>query len=112
MPQSPRSRARVAVNRLPEILEAIRRREPRADAKSEIKVSAPHARSAYLSYTRLSGPRESVLEYAAYLFSEDRNRGAARIDVDAVEKDEGGVLTLLLSRSLYEAADEEGATGG
>jgi hypothetical protein len=101
-----RSRARAAVNRLPEILEAIRRRQPRADAKAEIKVSAPHARSAYLSYTRLSGPRESVLEYAAYLFAEDSGHGAARLDLDAVERDDQGILTLLLSRSLYEAPPE------
>jgi len=105
MAHTPRPRARAAVNRLPEILEAIRRREPRAEAKGDIKVSAPHARSAYLSYTRLSGPRESVLEYAAYLFAEDRGHGAAKLDLDAVERDDQGILTLLLSRSLYEAPE-------
>ena len=76
-------------------------RTPRADAASRVEVSAPHARSAYLAYTRLSGPRDDVLDYAAYLFATDTNTGAARLDLDAVEKDAGGVLTLLLSRSLY-----------
>ena len=64
-------------------------------------VSAPHARSAYLAYMRLAGPRDDVLDYAAYLFSTDTGQGAAQLDLDAVEKEGHGELTLLLSRSLY-----------
>jgi hypothetical protein len=106
MPKRPRP-DEAAVNRLPELLDAIRGHAPSADAKKEVTVSAPHARSAYLSYTRLSGPREAVLGYAAYLFSEDRGHGASRLDLDAVERDENGTLTLLLSRSLYEAPEQD-----
>jgi len=88
-------------NRLEQLLAEIRRRPPRREAKSDVTVSAPHARSAYLSYTRVAGPRDAVLDYAAYLFAEDRGVGAAALDLDAVECDEPESLTLLLSRSLY-----------
>jgi hypothetical protein len=95
---------RPAVRHTPPI-DAIRaliaERTPRADAVERIQVSAPHARSAYLAYTRLSGPRDDVLDYAAYLFATDTGQGVARLDLDAVERDEGGELRLLLSRSLY-----------
>ena len=76
-------------------------RAPRAEAVDRIVVSAPHARSAYLLYTRLAGPRDDVLDYAAYLFASDTGQGVARLDLDAVERDADGELTLLLSRSLY-----------
>jgi hypothetical protein len=76
-------------------------RTPRPDAAARVQVSAPHARSAYLAYTRLAGARDDVLDYAAYLFATDAGQGAARLDLDAVERDAGGELTLLLSRSLY-----------
>jgi hypothetical protein len=80
----------------------IAERTPSADA-SRVRITAPHARSAYLAYTRLAGPRDDVLAYAAYLFATDTGQGAARLDVDAVERDADGELALLLSRSLYEA---------
>jgi hypothetical protein len=80
---------------------AIDARTPSADAVAHVKVTAPHARSAYLAYTRLSGPRDAVLDYAAYLFATDTGKGAAKLDLDAVERDADGELTLLLSRSLY-----------
>ncbi|AHG89009.1 hypothetical protein J421_1472 [Gemmatirosa kalamazoonensis] len=79
----------------------IAERTPRADAVARVQVSAPHARSAYLAYTRIAGPRDDVLDYTAYLFATDTNTGAARLDLDAVERDADGELTLLLSRSLY-----------
>src|SRR5687767_13802460 len=79
----------------------IAERTPRADAFANVKVSAPHARSAYLAYTRLAGPRDDVLDYAAYLFATDTGIGHARLDLDAVERDDGDELRLLLSRSLY-----------
>ncbi len=80
-------------------------RTPRPEAIAQITVSAPHARSAYLAYTRLAGPRDDVLDYAAYLFATDTNTGPARLDLDAVERDANGHLSLLLSRSLYSAAE-------
>src|SRR4051812_40166110 len=83
------------------MLALIAQRTPRAEAVEHVTVSAPHARSAYLAYSRLAGPRDDVLDYAAYLFATDTNAGAAKWDLDAVEKDAGGELTLLLSRSLY-----------
>ena len=81
----------------------IAERTPRAEAAANVTVSAPHARSAYLAYMRLAGPRDDVLDYAAYLFSTDTGQGAAQLDLDAVEKEGNGELTLLLSRSLYSA---------
>ena len=89
MPKTQRIRAEIAA------------RTPNAEAKARVEVSAPHARSAYMAYTRLSGPRDDVLDYAAYLFASDTGEGAAVLEVDAVERDEGGRLTLLLWRSLY-----------
>lgn len=80
----------------------IAERTPRAEAVTRVRVSAPHARSAYLAYTRLAGPRDDVLDYAAYLFATDTGVGAARLDLDAVERDDGTELRLLFSRSLYE----------
>ena len=84
---------------------AIRReidaRTPRAEARARVEVTAPHARSAYMAYTRLSGPRDDVLDYAAHLFATDAGEDAAALQVDAVERDERGELTLLLWRSLY-----------
>lgn len=85
------------------LLALIARRPPRAEAVREVRVSAPHARSAYLAYTRLAGPREAVLDYAAHLLATDPGRGADRLDLDAIERDDGTELTLLFSRSLYEA---------
>jgi hypothetical protein len=79
----------------------IAERTPRAEAVERVEVSAPHARSAYLAYMRLAGPRDDVLDYAAYLFATDTNQGVARLDLDAVERDADGEMTLLLSRSLY-----------
>jgi hypothetical protein len=84
-----------------EIRALIATRRPRADAAANVQITAPHARSAYLLYTRLAGPRDDVLDYAAYLFASDTGKGAARLDIDAVERDADGELTLLLSRSLY-----------
>jgi hypothetical protein len=79
-------------------------RTPRPEAKARLQVTAPHARSAYMAYTRLSGPRDDVLDYAAYLFATDTGRDAAALQIDAVERDEGGELTLLLWRSLYDGS--------
>ena len=89
------------VSAIDRIRAEIAERTPRAEAAASVTVSAPHARSAYLAYTRLAGPRDDVLDYAAYLFSTDTGRGAAQLDLDAVEKEGPGELTLLLSRSLY-----------
>ena len=82
----------------------IAERTPRADAAARVTIGAPHARSAYLAYTRLAGPRDDVLDYAAYLLASDLPHGA-RWELDAVERDADGELTLLLSRSLYEAPE-------
>lgn len=76
-------------------------RAPRAEAAEQITITAPHARSAYLQYSRLAGPRDHVLDYVAYLFATDTGKGHARWDLDAVEKDADGELSLLLSRSAY-----------
>jgi len=101
-PTAPRTAAPARVTPPIETVRAlIAERVPRAEAAARVQVSAPHARSAYLAYTRLAGARDDVLDYAAYLFASDTNTGAARLDLDAVERDADGEMTLLLSRSLY-----------
>jgi hypothetical protein len=97
-PPAPRARPTPPIETVRALIDA---RTPRAEAVERVQVSAPHARSAYLAYTRLAGPRDDVLDYAAYLFASDTNTGVARLDLDAVERDADGEMTLLLSRSLY-----------
>ena len=101
LPGSPHA----AHERLQLLLEEIAARRPRAEAARRVRVSAPHARSAYLAYMRLSGPRDDVLDYAATLLEEDRRRaGADRLPLElvAIEAETDEELTLLFSKSLYE----------
>lgn len=94
------------VQRMEDVRDELARRVGRASAAARVRVSAPLARTCYLAYTRLAGPRDDVLDYAAYLLAADRaERPAAlgALDLDAVESEGGGELTLLLSRALYNA---------
>jgi len=103
---TPRHRpSHAAHERLQLLLEEIEARTPRAEAARRVRVSAPHARSAYLSYMRLAGPRDDVLDYAAELLADDRRRpGSERapLELVAIEAETDEELTLLFSKSLYE----------
>jgi hypothetical protein len=79
----------------------IRNRPLRATAGLQIKVSAVPIRTCYETLTRLRGPREAVLDYAAALFADDAT-GAARpmppLALEEAHTEDGGqILVLLLS---------------
>jgi hypothetical protein len=78
--------------------EQIARRTPRPGAERRIAVSATPHLERFDDDTRLSGPRDDVLDYAAFLFATDTGYGDTRLDVASVEFDDGGELTLLLRR--------------
>ena len=85
--------------------EQIRRRAPRPAAGRRLTVSAPPldgaARGAerVVDYTRLSGPRDDVMDYAAFLFATDTGWGETALDLVAIEED-GETLTVILGRPL------------
>jgi hypothetical protein len=88
------------------VREQIRRRTPRPGAGRRLAVTARADRLEAASgldrsvdYTRLSGPRDDVLDYAAFLFATDTGWGATALDVVAIEED-GDTLTLLLGKPL------------
>lgn len=80
----------------------IRYRPLRAAARSQIKVSTVPIRTCYETLTRLSGPLEAVLDYAAFLFADDAVSAAPATPPLALEEahieDDGATLSLLLSR--------------
>jgi hypothetical protein len=67
---------------------------PGAQCRVQISSDAPHGRGARC--TRVSGPRDDVLGYAAYLFATDTGFGETALQIEAVEEDETGALTLVL----------------
>jgi hypothetical protein len=84
----------------------IERRMPRPGADRRLAVTA-RARAAELDdrsvdYTRLSGAREDVLDYAAFLFATDTGWGDTALSLVAIEED-GETLTLLLGKPLEES---------
>lgn len=90
------------------IRELLRQRRPRADAEHEVEVSAPPARSVYISNMRITGPRESVLDYAAFLLApgwEAPDGSHTHPELVAVEHDREGELTLLLTRPTFGGGD-------
>jgi hypothetical protein len=102
MPHPPHDRLRA-------LLEEIANRAPRPEAARRVRVGTPHARSVYLSYVRLAGPREDVLDYAASLLEADARRagaaghaGGTTLELVAIEAETDEELTLLFSKPLYE----------
>ena len=78
----------------------IRHRSPRPGAVSRIAVSSPPSRLRFLDYTRLSGPRDDVLDYAAFLFATDTGWGDTALELVSVEDEDGDNLTVLLAKPL------------
>jgi hypothetical protein len=79
-------------------------RAPRESAKSEIQMRFVPLRTCYESCTRLIGPREAVLDYAAALFSDAATRPGPtpQLMLEEAHSDDGGeTLSLLLSRGTY-----------
>lgn len=84
----------------------IQHRRPRESARSEIEVAYVPLRTCYETATRLVGPRESVLDYAAVLFAEAAARKGPKpspsLAVDEVHFNEDGeTMSVLLSQGLY-----------
>lgn len=81
----------------------IRTRKPRESAVSEIQVGSVPVRTCYETMTRLIGPVDSVLDYAAWLFTED-GAGKTSVPVPPLSVEEAhtdfatGIMTLVLSR--------------
>jgi hypothetical protein len=81
--------------------EQIGRRMPSPAAERRVAVSATApVREPFFDYTRISGPRDDVLGYAAFLFATDTGWGDTALDVAAIERDDGETLTLLLAKPL------------
>ena len=78
----------------------IRHRSPRPGAVSRIVVSTPPSRLRSVDYTRLSGPRDDVLDYAAFLFATDTGWGDTALELVSVEEDDEDTLTVLLAKPL------------
>lgn len=88
--EAPRARRRLR--------EDIRARMPRPGAVSRLVISNPPSHVRFLDYTRLSGPRDDVLDYAAFLFATDTGWGETALELVAIESDEPERLTLVLAK--------------
>jgi hypothetical protein len=80
------------------VREEITHHAPRPGAMRRVSFEAPAAPDGTVDYTRLSGPRADVLDYAALLFATDSGYGATALKLVAVEQDDEERLTLLLGR--------------
>ncbi len=85
----------------------IRLRKPRQDAASDIEISSIPMRTCYETMTRLNGPVDSVLDYAAWLFSEDKSNQPGPTPPLTIEEAHSdfstGIMTLVLSRGSFTA---------
>ena len=84
-------------------------RPPREAARTEIVITSVPLRACKETLTRLIGPRDAVLDYAAALFAEDATCPAPPSHPLTLEEahveDDGEMLSLLLSRGMYTACD-------
>ena len=102
----PNTNAQSALPTMPEALTTIiRRRAPRASAKSKIVESLVPMRTCYETMTRLVGPADSVLDYAAFLFAEEDAAATRPTPALTVEEahfsPDTGTLSLVLSRGSF-----------
>jgi hypothetical protein len=85
----------------------IQQRPPRAQARAEINVTSVPLRTCYEILTRLRGPREAVLDYAAALFSDNVAEAARPTPPVTLEEahseDDGRTLSLLLASGAFSA---------
>ena len=88
--EAPRARRRLR--------DDIRTRMPRPGAVSRVLISRPPSPVRFVDYTRLSGPRDDVLDYAAFLFATDTGWGETALELIAIEADEPERLTLVLAK--------------
>ena len=83
----------------------IRIRKPRQEAESDIEVSSIPMRTCYETMTRLSGPVDSVLDYAAWLFTDDKSNKPGPTPPLTIEEAHTdfatGIMTLVLTRGSF-----------
>lgn len=83
----------------------LRVRAPRQAAANEIEITPMPVRTCYETMTRITGPRDAVLDYAAFLFSGE-GAGAPQptppLAIEEAHVDTAtGTLTLVLSRGSF-----------
>lgn len=90
------------------LTKAVRARKPRRAAGDEIEIRSVPVRTCYEIMMRLTGPREAVLDYAAYLFAEEGagpSRPAPPLAIEEAHIDSAAeTITLVLSRGSYTPA--------
>lgn len=90
------------------LTKALRARKPRQAAGEAIEIRSVPVRTCYEAMMRLSGPREAVLDYAAYLFAAEADAGATPAPPLAIEEahidNAAESVTLVLSRGMYTPA--------
>lgn len=83
----------------------LRTRPPRQAAEGEIEIRPIPLRTCYETMMRLTGPRDAVLDYAAYLFAEEGKGQPAPVPPLTIEEGQiepvTGTISLLLSRGSY-----------
>ena len=83
----------------------VKSRTPRADAQHEIEIQPVPMRTCYETMTRLQGPSVSVLDYAAYLFAEEketRREPTPPLAIDEAQiNSETGDMILVLTRGTF-----------
>lgn len=84
---------------------ALRARRPRQAAEHDIEIRSVPVRTCYETMMRLTGPREAVLDYAAFLFAEEGHGSPIPAPPLAVEEahvdDETDSMSIVLSRGAY-----------
>lgn len=86
------------------VKEELANRHPNADAGVRIHVTNPPIRTCYMALVRLAGKREDVLDYAAYLLESEKGKSGPAMQIEAVEEEHDGELTLLLSKPTFVGA--------
>lgn len=83
----------------------IRKRTPNRDAKKNIVETFVPMRTCYETMTRLVGPADSVLDFAAFLFAEEDAASTHPTPPLAIEEahvdEKAGTLSLVLSRGSF-----------
>lgn len=81
-------------------------RAPRPSARVHVSLSPVESRSEFLSYVRLAGPKEDVLDFAAVLFAEVKGMvrpdGTLPLSLSAIESESSEHIQLVIAREMYE----------
>ncbi len=90
---------------LADLATELRARTPRSEAVADIEFRSVPMRTCYEQMMRLIGPRDAVLDYAAFLFSDEGGTLEASTPPLTVEEahvdDAAGTMTLVLTRGVF-----------